>query len=289
MLKHDTGRRYLELDGRVAMVVGTSPNIGAGIALGLADAGALVACVDASQSNAADCASEIARAGGRSMASCCDATDETAVQRVVESVSDKFGIVDVLVNAATRYDEEGLMSMPLDRWRRQVDVVLTGMFLMTKHVVLDLVRGGRPGTIVNISSTAGHQGEPNNIGYSTAKAGVLNFTRSAAMELAAHGIRVNSLTPTSTDPREALEREREWGRPPRDEDEVAEMLKFFGGIARRVPLGVLPSPSDYADAVVFLASERARMITGIDLRVDAGTVAKYWRWEPGEDQRPPSL
>lgn len=269
------------------MVVGTSANIGAGIALGVAAAGASVACIDRDTDNASACAANIVAQGGTAVGMGCDVTDEPAVERALATVRREFGVVDALVNGATRYDEQGVVEMPLDRWRAQLDTILTGAFLMTKHVARELLTTGRQGAIVNIASTAAHQGEPNNVGYSTAKAGLLNFTRSVAMELASRKIRVNSLTPTSTDPSESFEREREWGRRIRDDTELETFREFFGKLARRVPLQQLPLPADYAEATVFLLSDAARMITGVDLRVDAGTVAKYWRWEPGQDQRPP--
>jgi NAD(P)-dependent dehydrogenase (short-subunit alcohol dehydrogenase family) len=141
-----------------------------------------------------------------------------------------------------------------------------------------MVERGAKGAILNIISTAGHQGEPGNIAYSTAKCGLLNFTRSAAMELVGHGIRVNSLTPTATDPLESFERARRWGRegtPPPGIEAVMEPYRLG------VPLQRLPKPSDYAGAAAFLVSDAAAMITGTDLRVDAGAVARYWAWTPG--------
>jgi len=124
-------------------------------------------------------------------------------------------------------------------------------------------------------STAGHQGQAGNIGYCTSKSGLLNFTRAAAMDLAKHGIRVNSLTPTATDRAEAAERAVAWGRP-RPERREGAMLDF----QKMVPAGRLPSPRHYARAAVFLASDDAEMVTGFDLRVDGGAIAKYWPWVP---------
>jgi NAD(P)-dependent dehydrogenase (short-subunit alcohol dehydrogenase family) len=275
------------LEGRVAVVVGTSPNIGAGIAIQLSRAGAAVACVDQRQDNALDCAASIDALGERSIAIHCDVTDEEAVVAAVARVNNELGTSQVLVNGVTLYNEQGVLSMPLAQWRRQIDTILTGAFLMTKHVAGELVRLGLEGSIINIASTTAYQGEPNNVGYSTAKAGLLNFTRSVAMELASHRIRVNSLTPTATDPAESFLREREWHRPERTAPDEQELRAFFDDVASRVPLQELPLPSDYGDAAVFLACDSSRMITGIDLRVDAGSVAKYWRWDPGRDQRPP--
>lgn len=102
------------------------------------------------------------------------------------------------------------------------------------------------------------------------------MTRSAAVELAPYGIRVNSLTPTATDPTEANERAARWGVAGIDEAVVAALA-----VARsQVPLRQLPAPSDYGRAAVFLASDAAHMITGIDLPVDAGSLARYWRTKP---------
>jgi NAD(P)-dependent dehydrogenase (short-subunit alcohol dehydrogenase family) len=137
-----------------------------------------------------------------------------------------------------------------------------------------MVEQGRRGSIIVIVSTAGHQGQAGNIAYSTSKSGLLNFTRAAAMDLARHGIRVNSLTPTATDAEEGIERGVAWGRP--RPERRGRMLDF----QKMAPLGTLPSPRHYARAAVFLASDDAEMITGFDLRVDAGAIAKYWPWIP---------
>jgi NAD(P)-dependent dehydrogenase (short-subunit alcohol dehydrogenase family) len=138
-----------------------------------------------------------------------------------------------------------------------------------------MVDQGCRGSIIVIVSTAGHQGQAGNIAYCTSKSGLLNFTRAAAMDLAKHGIRVNSLTPTATDPAEGLERAVAWGRP-RPEPRGGGMLYF----RKMVPTGQLPSPHHYARAAVFLACDDAELITGFDLRVDAGAIAKYWPWIP---------
>ena len=262
------------LESKVAIVTGTSPNIGAGIAGGLADEGAVVVCVDVVADNAHDCAAWITRRGGRALGVPCDVTDEAQVEAMVARVRETYGGVDILVNNAGILGGMSVLEMPLDRWNRQVAVNLTGTFLCTKHVGRLMVEQARGGSIVVIVSTAGHQGQAGNIAYSTTKSGLLNFTRAAAMDLVKHGIRVNSLTPTATDSAEGIERGVAWGRP-RPEPR-ARVLDF----AKMLPMGKLPSPRHYASACVFLASDEAEMITGVDLRVDAGAIAKYWPWIP---------
>ena len=142
---------------------------------------------------------------------------------------------------------------------------------------------GRKGNMINIISTAGHQGEPGNIGYGTAKGGPLNFTRSVAMELSQYGIRVNSVTPTATDRAEGSERAQRWGV----EWPTARAGERNSGLLPNAssgsPLRKLPSPSHYGKAAAFLASDEAEMITGFDLRVDAGAISRYWIWDPSAE------
>ena len=262
------------LEGKVVIVTGTSPNIGGGIAEGLADEGAKVVCVDVAADNAMQCADWIKRRGGDALGITCDVTDEAQVEAMVAQVRDEYGGIDVLVNNAGILGGQSVVDMPLERWNRQIAVNLTGNFLCTKHVARLMIEQKRRGSIVVIVSTAGHQGQAGNIAYCTSKSGLLNFTRAAAMDLVKHGIRVNSLTPTATDTEEGQERAVAWGRP--RQDRGGRMLDF----AKMVPMGELPSPTHYAKAIAFLASDDAEMITGFDLRVDAGAIAKYWPWIP---------
>ena len=264
----------MKLAGKVAIVTGTSPNIGGGIAGGLADEGAKVVCVDVVADNAQQCAAWITKRGGDALGLVCDTTDESQVEAMVARARDAYGRVDILVNNAGILGGQSVVDMPLERWNRQLAVNLTGTFLCTKHVARAMVAQARGGSIIVIVSTAGHQGQPGNIGYCTSKSGLLNFTRAAAMDLAPHKIRVNSLTPTATDVEEGVERAVEWGRP--RPERRGRLLDF----AKMIPTGTLPSPRHYARAAVFLASDDAEMITGFDLRVDAGAIAKYWPWIP---------
>ncbi|MDB5108528.1 MAG: Oxidoreductase [Candidatus Binatus sp.] len=271
----------MRLSGKVALVTGTSPNIGGGIAEELAAEGAAIVCVDSKPENAADCARYLVSIDARAIAVTCDVTNERQVIDAVSAARKAFGGIDILVNSAAYFNKKGVLDMPLEEWQSQLAVILTGTFLFTKHASKSMIEQGRKGAIINIISTAGHQGEPNNIAYCTGKSGLLNFTRSAAMELVAHGIRVNSLTPTATDPAESLERATRWGRKVPSAERLQQAFEPF---RTRVPMQKLPSPRDYGRAAVFLASDDAAMITGTDLRVDSGAIAAYWAWNPAATQ-----
>jgi NAD(P)-dependent dehydrogenase (short-subunit alcohol dehydrogenase family) len=277
-----TGRR---LDGKTAFITGVSPNIMGGIAEELSREGAAVAVVDLTAEYVQACAHYIQHGGGTAMAMVCDVTNEDAVRQAVSSVIERFGTIDILVNGAAFQNRKGLLSMTVDEWKRQIDTILTGTFLVTKHIANAMVKTGKGGSIINICSTEGHQGIPGNIAYATAKAGLLHFTRCAAMELAPYKIRVNSVTPTATGVSDGLDRARRWGvtwRRPSGIDAVTdeEYEALLESRRKMLPLQELPTPADYGKAVVFLASDDARMITGFDLRVDAGAVVRYWGWIP---------
>jgi NAD(P)-dependent dehydrogenase (short-subunit alcohol dehydrogenase family) len=259
-----------DLTGKVALITGTSPNIGGVLASGLATAGAVVACNDIDAEIANDRVARIQAEGGSAIALPFDVTDEAAVNSAVHSLVERFGHIDVLVNNAVTFDMAGVLDMPVDRFRRQVDIILGGSFLATQAVGQAMVAGSVRGSIINILSTAAWQGQAGNIGYCTAKSGMINFTRSAAMELAPHGIRVNGLTPTATLP---------------EDPQMAE--KFERLIAAAADAGAvdfaglnpwdrLPSPADYVAPLVFLASDDSAMMTGSDLKVDGGALSKYW-------------
>lgn len=266
----------LRLADKVAVVVGTSPNIGGGIAEALAEAGAAIVCLDFDERNAADCARAIEALGGRAFGRRCDARNEAEVAEVVADAVRTFGRIDVLVNGAAYYNMKGILDMPLAEFRDQVDLILSSVFVCTKHVAGAMIAAERGGSIMHLASTEAHQGNPKNVAYCTAKAGLLNMARANAMELVAHKIRVNTLTPTATDPTESSARAVRWGRPPLD---LSEHLVFKR--MRLLPGGQAPSPSDYGAAAVFLASDESKMITGFDLRVDTGAIARYWGWGEG--------
>jgi NAD(P)-dependent dehydrogenase (short-subunit alcohol dehydrogenase family) len=267
------------LDGKTVLMTGVSPNLIGGIAYGLADEGARIFCVDVNPAFATACAKAIRERGGDADSFVADVTDEAAVVAAVEAALARYGKIDVFVHGAAISRPGSLFDMAVAEWRLQIDVILTGAFLFAKHVGKSMVERGIRGSIVNICSTEGHQGNIGNIAYGTAKSGLLNLTRAIAMELAPHGIRANTFTPTGTDAAEGLARAEDWGVPWTRSARSVRKPEFSSG-AEGVPLGRQPKPSDYAHGVVFLASDESLMVTGTDLRMDGGVIAKYWRWNP---------
>ena len=250
----------MSLEGKVALVSGTGPNIGAEIARTLAESGAILACMDLSEDFARQAAESIKAAGGQAIGVAADITQPDQVQQAVAKVISEFGRIDVLVNDAAISDRKPFLDAELGEWQKVLDVVLTGTFLVSQAAARQMVKQGQGGAIVNIVSTSGHAGETGRIAYGTAKSGLLNFTRSLALQLAPYGIRVNSVTPSTTGTRvgDPGGRAREEGPPPS---------------TKTVPLGRWGRPRDQAEAVLFLASPESNFITGFNIPVDGGNLA----------------
>ncbi len=247
----------MRLQGKGALITGAGPNIGREICRVLAREGAKVACNDMDPDRAKASAHAVEGEGGVALALPADITDPSQVKAMVDRVVQVFGGLDILVNNAAITIPKGLLQISLEEWRRNIDIILTGTFLCSRSAAEVMVRQGRGGAIVNIASTSGHRGRANALAYCTAKGGILNMTRAMAIDLAPYRVRVNSVSPTKTGVSVGgLEREEE-----RKFDEI--------------PLGRLGSPRDQALAVLYLVSDEADFVTGIDLRVDGGALATW--------------
>lgn len=247
----------IDLSGRVALVTGAGPNIGRAIAVTLAKAGAYVFCNDVDKAAAEGAASAVKQAGGKGEALPFDITDPAAVTAAVEHASARRGLINTLVNNAAITIPKSILNVSLAEWRRVIDVNMTGMFLCSQAVAKKLVAAKQPGVIVNIASTSGHRGRTNALAYCSSKGGVLNMTRAMAVDLAPHGIRVNSVTPTKTG--------------------ISVGALEAAGIRTvdEIPLGRLGDPQEQANAVLFVVSDLASFMTGEDLRMDGGALATW--------------
>jgi len=183
-----------ELGGKVAIVTGAGRNIGRAIALRLAEAGASVVVVARSNRAEADAvAKEIEAAGGKALAQLADVADAKAVQAMVEAVLMRFGRIDILVNNAALRREKNIAEMSYDDWREVMNVTLDGAFHCVKACLAALKKNG--GSVVNIGGMSAHTGSKDRAHVTTAKLGIVGFTRGLAHDLAADNITVNCVVP----------------------------------------------------------------------------------------------
>ncbi|MCL6637541.1 MAG: glucose 1-dehydrogenase [Alicyclobacillus sp.] len=245
----------MRLQGKVAIVTGAGRNIGAEVARQCAREGARVAVVDNHEGRASAVADEInSQFPDHALAVVCDVSSKDSVQAMVDRVLAAWGQVDILVNNVAITDRKTVLELDVEEWNRVLAVTLTGTFLCSKYAAQAMVERGTRGRIVNIASTSGHRGRLRATAYTAAKAGVLNFTRTLAAQLAPYGIRVNSVTPNKIGSPVGEEEERKTG----------EVKNLIGRNGR---------PLDIAHAVVFMVSDEADFITGVDLLVDGGVLA----------------
>jgi len=269
------------LDGKVAIVFGAGPNIGGTIAHFLAREGARIAVTDIDANAAAKTTAFLTERGYDALALTGNAFEEADVARMVAEAVRRYGQVDCVMNMAGRVHWSSVLDMDVNDWRDAVLSFPSAGMLTTKHAAKAMIAGGRQGSIIHLLSTAAHFGQPAGAAYCAAKAALLNLARCAAMDLAPHGIRVNTITPCAmehqlwTHMREEIEDEQFVLRKDRPHYSRDDFLKS-------IPLGRFPRASDLAWAAVFLASDESSFLTGVDIPVDGGLRFKYPAWRPGD-------
>jgi NAD(P)-dependent dehydrogenase (short-subunit alcohol dehydrogenase family) len=256
------------LDGKVAIVTGASKGIGRVVSLCFAREGAAVICAARSAELVRETAELVTRAGGRALAVPCDASKEADVERMVEAGVRAFGKLTTLINNAgdggpTRPVEEYTM----DDWLYTIHSCLTSSYVCTRYAVPAMVAAGG-GAIVNVSSSAGRRGLPYRIGYCSAKAGQIGMTYGMALELGPRGIRVNCVAPGAVEG-DRIDRVIAGQAEVRGTSVDAMRTLFL----ERSPLRRMTTADDIAEAVAFLASDRAKNISGQVLSVNAGEPA----------------
>ncbi|ASG65727.1 3-oxoacyl-ACP reductase [Idiomarina piscisalsi] len=240
----------MSFENKVALVTGASRGIGKAIAQQLVQGGAKVIGT-ATSDKGASAISDYLGDNGKGIA--LDVTDADSVQETVKSLEKEFGSIDILVNNAGITRDNLMMRMKDDEWNSVIDTNLTAIFRVCKAVVRGMMKR-RHGRIINISSVVGTTGNPGQVNYCAAKAGLVGFSKSLAKEVAARGITVNCVSPgfIDTDMTKALTEEQK------------------ESIFANIPAARLGKPDEIASAVTFLASDGAAYITGETIHVNGG-------------------
>jgi 3-oxoacyl-[acyl-carrier protein] reductase len=241
------------LDKQIAIVTGASRGIGRAIAMELARQGATVIGTATSESGAAAISEAFNAAGVNGRGAVLDVNDAAAAEALIESTVKEFGALHVLVNNAGITQDQLAMRMKDDDWDAVIDTNLKSVFRLSRAVLRPMMKA-KGGRIINITSVVGSAGNPGQINYAAAKAGVAGMTRALAREIGSRGITVNCVAPGFID--------TDMTRTLPEEQQTA--------LKTQIPLGRLGSPEDIAHAVAFLASPQAGYITGTTMHVNGG-------------------
>lgn len=242
------------LEGKVIFLTGAASGIGAAIARRCIDEKAFVICADQSL----DGADALAKSLGRqALGIQCEVTESGSVKRAVEAGVEHFGRLDGLVhNAAAPSMDGSVVDLAEPQWRLEIDVILTGAFLASKHALPAMIEGGG-GSVVFIASQFAHVATGKAVAYCAAKAGLVHLAKAMAVDHAADGIRVNSLSPGAVATPRLLQR---W----------PDIEAANAGLGPAHLLGRIGQPEEIAAATAFLLSSDASFVTGTDLLADGG-------------------
>ena len=257
------------LKDKVALVTGAASGIGRATAVLLAREGARVVATDISSAGE-EVAREIRAGGGQALFVAHDVTDEVAWHAVMSRTLESHGRLDVLVNNAGISTSRPVTELLLAEWREQLAVNLDGVFLGIKYAVRTMRAGGRGGSIINVASVSGLVGSPGTAAYSASKGGVRMLSKAVAMECAGDRIRVNAVFPGGV--RTPIWQNADWWKgfvaKVGSEEEAWKKLEAAS------PLGRMAEPDDIAEAILYLASDASRYVTGSELVIDGGYTAR---------------
>ena len=244
------------LDQQTALVTGAASGIGRAIAVGLAGAGADVACLDLPGPALDEVCGEITGLGHRAVVVAGDVTDPASLSAAVQQTQTDLGPLTLAVNSAGIANAAPAEEMPLSQWQQVIDIDLTGAFLSCQAESRAMLKHGR-GSIINIASMSGSIVNRGllQVHYNSAKAGVVHLSKSLAMEWADRGIRVNAISPGYT------------ATPMNTRPEVAAQVRQF---EFDTPLGRMATVDELVGPAIFLLSDAASFCTGVDLIVDGG-------------------
>jgi NAD(P)-dependent dehydrogenase (short-subunit alcohol dehydrogenase family) len=256
--------------GQTAIVTGGGGGIGRAIALALAGGGANVVIADIIPERCEEVAAKVRDMGCEALTYPMDVTDTDAIRALVAAADERFGRIDILVNNAGGVGKRPFAEQSERSWRKHIDLNLISMMAATHAVITPMIRGGQGGTILNVTSIEGARAAPNFAVYAACKAGINNFTRSMALELGDHHIRVNAIapdytmTPGTQGNHSGPVDEAKWMQPSPAQADATE---------RRIPQRRAGLAGECGQAALFLASPMASYINGVILPVDGGSWA----------------
>jgi NAD(P)-dependent dehydrogenase (short-subunit alcohol dehydrogenase family) len=260
----------IDLTDRVALVTGGGAGIGQGAAIALARCGADVVIAEIDPDRAMQTASLVEAEGRRALVAHTDVMDTEQVRAAVAAADSEFGRLDILVNNAGGVAGRRFLDQSERSWRRHIDINLVSMLAATHAAVPVMIRGGRGGAVVNVASIEASRAAPTYAVYAACKAGMVNFTRSFALEVAEHDIRVNCIAPDLT-ATPGLYGQLSGPLPPEGLPPRPAATKE--AIARYIPLGREGVIEECGQVVAFLCSPLASYVTGVTVPVDGGTAA----------------
>jgi NAD(P)-dependent dehydrogenase (short-subunit alcohol dehydrogenase family) len=258
------------LTDQVAIITGGGGGIGRAIALAYASVGAHIVIGDIITERCEEVAARVSEMGGQALAVPTDVTDTNQVRALMERAGSHFGRIDILVNNAGGVSRKPFIEQSERSWRRLIDLNLVSMLAATSAAVPIMIREKRGGSIINISSIEASRAAPLYAVYAACKAGMLNFTRTMALELGEHRIRVNAIAPDYTVTPGV--RGNHTG-PVNPEAWIQPTAKQDDATARRIPLGRAGIDTECGNVAVFLSSAMSSYITGAVIPVDGGTWA----------------
>jgi len=249
----------MKLTEKVAIVTGGGSGIGEAICEKFAHEGAKIVVADIDAQRAETVAGRVKTFGQNALPYKLDVADYAQVADLVQKTEDEFGTIDILVNCAGYSEFIPTEQLPLDKWRRMIDVNLSGTYYCCIATAKEMMKKNY-GKIINVSSMAGIAGVPNNVHYVASKHGVVGLTRALAIDLAKYHINVNCLCPGTTVTPLNLK---------------IMTPEYMAMRAKRVPLGRLAQPEDQANAALFLASSESDYVTGLIMYVDGGMYSLF--------------
>lgn len=258
------------LTDQVAVITGGGGGIGRAIALAYAAVGADIVIADIVPERCEETAARVRELGRRALGVPTDVTHTDQIRAMIDAADKEFGRIDILVNNAGGVSRRPFLEQSERSWRRHIDLNFVSMLAATSAAVPVMIRGGRGGSIINVSSIEASRAAPNFAVYAACKAGMLNFTRSMALELAEHSIRINAIAPDYTvtpgvrgnhtgpvDP-------AKWIEPSASQADAT---------ARRIPAGRAGLDTECGSVAVFLSSGMSTYVTGTVIPVDGGSWA----------------